>query len=327
MSKQANKTLIGGFVVGAVAILVVAVAVFASLDFLKKRQKYIIYFESSVYGLNVGAPVVFRGVEVGQVTDVYMQFEAKHMTIRTPVLIEIGGSRIEILDEKNQEKIVNLYREKPKILIADLIKKGLRAQLGMQSIVTGKLMVTLDFFPKKSPRFVDVLHQYPEIPTVPTTVQMLQESLRELPIQRITKALLSTLENMQRFTNSQEMKESIQKLNSLLGNVDNLISHLDQKVDPLASDMAATAAEARSTLAQTRKAIASAQGALENASGLLAGVKDEAEGLPKMQYEFTAAMREFANAASSFRVFIDYLERHPEMLLRGKEASTEGPVK
>ncbi len=227
MSKQASKTLIGGFVVGAIAILIVAIAAFASLDFFEQKTKYILYFDGSVFGLSMGAPVAFRGVEVGEVIDIYMQFDPEDESIRIPVLVEMGGARVEIVDAAEQEQTLSRYRADPEKLMANFVKMGLRAQLGMQSFVTGQLMVTLEFFPDKPARYVDAANVYPEIPTVPTTVQMLQETLRKLPLEKITNALLVNLEEMQRLIQSPELAESLRNLNGVMTNLDDPVRELE----------------------------------------------------------------------------------------------------
>jgi len=323
MSKQANKTLIGGFVVGAIAILILAIVAFASLDFFTPHHNYIIYFKGSVYGLSVGSPVTFRGVEIGEVTDILMQFDASDMSIRIPVIIEMGGAQVQITDKSGRESRVAGYRGNHQKMIADMIKRGLRAQLGMQSFVTGQLMVTLEFFPESRAEFVGMDDDYPEIPTVPTTAQMLQETIRNLPFRQITDSVLTTLQEIERILKSPELAETTRRINVVLGDIDRLVNHVDGKVDPLASAVEASAVDTRQTLADARKTISTARRAMENANTMISGMQDEVEGVSEMQYEFTTAMREFSSAAASFRVFIDYLERHPEMMLRGKQVEEE----
>ena len=116
MSKQANKTLIGIFVVGAVALVVAGVAIFGTGKFFSERHRLVMYFDGSVSGLNVGAPVVFRGVKIGTVTDIVLRADPADMSIQIPVFIEIEPNRFERIgkarDKRNLEEAVQLLMEK-----------------------------------------------------------------------------------------------------------------------------------------------------------------------------------------------------------------------
>src|SRR4030042_3764548 len=138
MSKQANKTMIGAFVVGATALVVAGVLVFGSAKFLKERHPFVMYFDGSVQGLDVGASVVFRGVKVGTVTDIELRTDPVNLTIQIPVFIEIE------MDRLKRTGTLPLKRT-PAEGMKLLVERGLRAQLELQSLVTGKLLVNLDF--------------------------------------------------------------------------------------------------------------------------------------------------------------------------------------
>ena len=138
MAKQANRMMIGGFVVLAVIIMAASLVVFGSGKFFKKTNKYVLYFDESVKGLSVGAPVLFQGVPVGSVTNIILQADLVKMKTQIPVIIEIEPERWKVrTGERNYRKVA-----------AKLIEMGLRAQLIMQSFITGQLMIQLDFYPK-----------------------------------------------------------------------------------------------------------------------------------------------------------------------------------
>ena len=137
MAKQANRMMIGGFVVLAVIIMAASLVVFGSGKFFKKTNKYILYFDESVKGLSVGAPVLFQGVQVGSVTSIILQADFVKMKTQIPVIIEIEPDRCKV---RTGERSYRKVAEK-------LIEMGLRAQLVMQSFITGQLMIELDFYP------------------------------------------------------------------------------------------------------------------------------------------------------------------------------------
>jgi paraquat-inducible protein B len=165
MSK-ASPAVIGGFVLGAVALIVIGLLVFGGTNWFAKRNQYVAYFPGSVKGLQVGAPVDFRGVTIGQVRQIRVLFDPQAVTARIPVIMELDPSQIEMTGpEPNQ-------RNEPE----RMIKAGLRAQLQSQSLLTGLLFVNLDFYPNAPARLVGGAEPYPEIPTVPSGFEQLQES-------------------------------------------------------------------------------------------------------------------------------------------------------
>lgn len=275
MSKPANKTLIGAFVIGAVALLVMAVLVFGSGKFLKKSFHAVVFFEGSIKGLNEGAPVIFKGVKIGSVKDIRVFYDAAYDSLRIPVIIELEPEKIERTDvaERRPEKNVKL-----------LIEKGLKAQLQMQSIVTGQLVIALDFFPDKSARYVGFIKKYPEIPTVPTAFEELTKMVQNLPIKEIAK-----------------------KLNLTLNSVRKLIQHIDKKIDPLVSNVSKTSEMAQGTLEGMQAVLKQTEKTLTTFSG------DS-----RMVYEMNAMISELSAAARSMRSLSEYLEQHPDSIIKGK---------
>ena len=161
MNQRANPKLIGAFVVGAVALVVVGVLLLGGAKWLTQKRTFVAYFEGSVKGLNVGAPVEFQGVQVGSVTDIQLQFLTAEKEFRIPVFIQIEPGR---MTEVGRQIEVHGQLLKP------LIERGLRAQLEMQSLVTGQLIVQLGMHPDTPIRLVGD-GKVPEIPTAPTTMQ------------------------------------------------------------------------------------------------------------------------------------------------------------
>jgi len=132
MSKQPNKTVIGAFVVGAIVLLTAGVLIFGSGKFLEKTNLYVLYFQGSVKGLNVGSPVMFRGVKVGSVKDISLKYEPKDLTMFIPVIVEIEQGKFQPVSgaEKLERRSVE-----------ELIEYGLKGQLKLLSVVTGQLMI------------------------------------------------------------------------------------------------------------------------------------------------------------------------------------------
>ena len=322
MSKQASKTLIGGFVIGAIALVVIGVLIFGSGRFLKEKNTYVLFFDGSLKGLNVGSSVVFRGVKIGSVTDVKCYVDPKEFSFSIPVFIEVEPGRFTSLGEDPGIKA-------PKNAIDLLVDRGLRGQLEMQSLVTGQLMVGLDFHPDKPANLVGLDMGHPEIPTIPTSLEELAKRVEKIPVEKIFQKLLSAVEGIERVVNSPEVMESvsslgqaIKELHSLVKNIDtrigplasnvnktmenaqDLIRDIDKQIVPMASSITETARAANNAVVQAEKTLNSLEGTVREDSNVI--------------YELTNALNELSEAARSIRLLSDYLNRHPESLLYGK---------
>jgi len=233
MSKKANKTLIGAFVVGAVFLLIAGLIVFSSGKLFRRTNKYVLFFEGSIKGLAIGAPVTFKGVKIGVVKDISLVFEPNTRFAVIPVIIETQPDLIKgAPDKRNRDNF------------QFLVENGLRAQLDMQSLLTGQLAVTLDFFPGKPARLLGLMKEYPEIPTIPSPFGELQKNISDIPVKDITLNL----------------QESMQSLNI--------------------------------ALKETRETII---------------------------FDVENTLREVKEAARTVRLLAEYLEQHPEALIKGKK--------
>src|ERR1017187_2043900 len=156
MSRKINKTVIGVFVVGALVLLMAAIVVFGSGELFKRTNKFVLYFDGSVKGLAIGAPVMFRGVGIGTVKDICLIYDSKAGTITLPVIVEIQQDRIKGAPSFGE---LNGARK--------MIALGLRGNLEVQSFLTGQLMISFDFYPDRPAKLRGILKGYPELPTLP----------------------------------------------------------------------------------------------------------------------------------------------------------------
>jgi paraquat-inducible protein B len=345
MAKQTNKTLIGGFVVGAVALIVAGVLIFGSGKFFQVSSKYVLFFRGSLKGLNVGAPVLFQGVQVGSVIDITIEADAEDQTAQIPVTIEIHPKKFKVVRGKRAS---DPYENLPL-----LIERGLRAQLQQQSFVTGQLMIGLDYYPDTPVRLVGIDTDYPEVPTIPTPLETLSKTFRDLNLQELVNRVTSAVKGIEELVNSPDLKGSISYLHLALEDTRKLIGNIDNQVGPLATTIDATVKDygklARNVDSQVKpvlsnvdetvkdfgklaqdldrqtdpvmsemeKALKEAILALKQARKTLAVAEaDLSEDSPTM-YELNNALREISAMARSIRQLADYLKRHPEALLSG----------
>jgi paraquat-inducible protein B len=305
---------------GAIALAVIAVVVLGSGKFFKQTLEVVCYFEGDIKGLNIGSPVVFRGVKIGSVTNIIIRFDPQKLDFKIPVFIEIEPDRLETIGPRPTRKG---ERMKP------LIDKGLRAQLEMQSFVTGQLQVGLDFFPDKPAKFVGADPKYIEIPTVPTPLEELAKKIEKLPIEKIFEKLLAAVDGIEKVVNSPELKGSVRSLQLALEDVRKLVHNLDNQVGPLASNLNETVKETRGVVHNLgdrigplsdniEKTIKSAEATLNAAQKAIEGIDGTVGEGSTVAYELTKTLEEVSSLARSIRHLTDYLERHPEALLRGK---------
>jgi paraquat-inducible protein B len=258
MSKQANKTLVGAFVVTAVILIIGALLVFGSGQIFKRTGKFVLFFEGSVKGLQIGAPVMFEGVKIGEVTDIALQFNEKDLSVFIPIYIEIDPSTIVVVGGSGRTDKAQY--------IQPLIQKGLKAQLQMQSIVTGQLMVYLDFWPDKPIKLVGSPDEkYKEMPTVPTDLQDLTKRLGELPLKDILVKLDGTLAGIEKLVNSPKLAEDLASLEQLIKNADKVVLQFDG-----------------------------------------------------LGTQTNSTLDEISRMSRSLRALAEYLERHPDALIKGK---------
>ena len=330
MSKQANKTVIGIFVVVAIALVVVAVLILGSGKFFKQTLIAVCYFEGSVGGLNIGAPVVFKGVRVGSVTDVILSVEVNKLIFTIPVYIEVEPDKFTIIGVRPREmKGQNLKA---------LIEKGLRASLETQSIVTGQMQVGLDFHPGKPAKFTQFKFdaKTPEIPTVPTPMQELTKKIEKIPIDEIFEKLSSTLMSIDKLVSSPAIPEAVRSVNLALGDVRKLVQDVDNRVGPLASSIEGTVSDygklARNadnkidtlslglgdTMKEIQKAVSGIEKTLGEAQSTLVEAKRTLSEDSTLSYEIAETLQELQKGARSIRLLADDLKRRPESVLWGK---------
>jgi ABC-type transporter Mla subunit MlaD len=335
MSQKISPTLIGAFVVGALTVVIVAVIAFGSGRLFRQTRDFVLYFDTSVNGLRIGAPVKFKGVEIGSVKDIRLQLEKGAQVNKIPVIVEID---LEKLTSRGASGTV--AKDVP-TFHQTVIKQGLRGQLLMESLVTGLLYVGLDFFPGTPIRLVQQEgghYQYPEIPTTPTTLEQAQDTvtrifnkLEEIDFKGLTQSLTETVDGVNQLVNSPDLKASLRalqqtmpKVDEALLNVGKLTTTMDSSVTALTGNLEQTSDAAREAMQQAVIAIKQTDGALKAAEAAMINVNGVMDQDSPTFYEFRKSMREVSAAARSLRLLSGYIERNPRALIFGKPENSEG---
>jgi paraquat-inducible protein B len=307
MAKQANRIMIGGFVVVAVILMAASLALFGSGKFFKKTQKFVLYFDESVKGLDVGAPVLFKGVRVGSVISVVIVVDSAKHQADIPVIIEIDLDRFELREAGQTED--------PQKNMPMLIKDGFRGMLTMQSLITGKLLIELDFYPDTPVNLKNINKRYTEIPTIPSTTSKLARALDKLDLEAVQKKLESALEGIAELTTNPDLAASIMHLKETLRDARKLVNRVDRQVDPLAEDTKKTVKDIGKLARNLDGRVGGVSDSLEKTLSSARGVISEDSPLI---VELQNTLKEISAMSRSIRELADYLEQHPETLIRGK---------
>lgn len=304
MSKKANPTLIGVFVVGAMTIAIFAIYFFAKQTLFTKIDKYSLYFPQSINGLDLGSPVKFKGVEIGWVSDILLEFERSSTYV--PVIINVPRKKA------STETMSSILLNKERFL--NEIQKGLRASLGLQSFLTGKYFIELDFFPEEPAVFLGINPPYSEIPTVYSDYEKMWLAIKE-SFEKISKIdflsignhIKSVAKKFDLKLDELNFKEINDKLIAAMESLRNMSSNIDKHIDPLSSDLKQTLGHASQAFEELKKAATSADNLMS----------------PDAPYggQINTTLEELSKAARSIRNLSDFLERNPNALLTGRRMS------
>ncbi|MEX1259180.1 MAG: MlaD family protein [Gemmatimonadota bacterium] len=323
MSARANPTAIGLFMIGAILLTVVGVGALASGFWFSKESTFISYFGESVNGLEVGAPVKFQGVPVGRVTDLLIRIELADKTFQVPVQYEVslprltsaGGTFVDLDDP---------------VVLRQQIADGLRAQLQMESIVTGQLYVELTYREDAAPPELEgAPTAYPEIPTAPSLLAAfgtqagslvgevlailfrVNEMLEEVNMAEINETVVASARAVERLADTPELRAALEEVPRMatqatrtLEEMERMAERLGELIDPLQAQLESTNAEVVLTLQTMRQALEDTRGFLSPDSGV--------------GYEIEGAMASLKDAADALRALVLSLERSPDMLIRGR---------
>ena len=326
MSKKANPTTIGLFFVAGLVLSVAGLLIFSSRSLFDPQQKCILYFNTSLKGLNPGALVKIRGVTVGSVVEILIRHNQATNDFSMPVIIAI--------DKKlAQTKSDELLRFDDQSDRERLIREGFRGRLDSESLVTGVLYVGLELVgDATAPVFHQIKPEYDEIPTVPSQIQQLlanlsqvdvrglsenvnrlvvrlDSSLGQLNVAEINAGLTNLLGAANQLVTSPNLTNSLASLRQMLDQAGSLLKRIDGRVDPLADSVTNALYDAQKTLGDLRVAI-------QNVSALIA--PDSA--IPS---DLRQALEDVGNASRSVADLAQFLQRNPNALLTGRKHRKE----
>jgi paraquat-inducible protein B len=318
MSKKANPTVVGSFVVGAIALSIVGVMILGGGTFMEERFTGIMYFDESISGLDVGAPVDFQGVRIGTVTGVRMEMDAtREGAVFRPVTFQIEFNRIyfrggrKSRGDEVKEQVERLVQE-----------RGFRARLATQSILTGKLKIEMGYFPEapinRKHRDTDLW----EMPTIPSPLAAVKSEVQELPLTDIIQETYRVIRNVGDILDPEKTGQTMNALNATLAQLDGVIQQIRDTIQPITTEGAGAIVDVRTSLQELqsifKKIDDNIQPMLDSMTDTSSRVGNLLDPESPMRGEINLLIAEMRETSRSMRLLTEYLEQHPESLLRGK---------
>ncbi|OSQ35835.1 MlaD family protein [Thalassospira mesophila] len=317
-----RSALVGGFVLGAMVLIVVAILLFGGMTLFAHKTRAVVFFQGSVAGLQIGAPVTFRGMRVGSVRSISLQINSDDLIATVPVFIELEENGVTMSSSPGADMPVD---------IAKLVDAGLRAQLATQSLVTGQFAVELDMKPNTQAHLSGSDMGVPEIPTLPSEFQHIKEQFSDLPLQELAERAVRTLESLEILSRNlnAEIGPSATSLRATSDAARAAVMSANDAVSVLQGDVSRTLANIDRLIATGQKqldksgpaldqTLLSANRAIGKAETLMNSVNSLADPRSQMRADLEAAMRDLAASASSLRGFSSEIERNPGAILTGR---------
>lgn len=331
--RHGNPALLGLFVIGALVLLFTTVFTVAGGKLFASKQRVVMYFGGSIYGLQVGAPVVFRGVRLGSVSSVGVKWDAAGHHVSIPVVAELDAEALRNVGGSDAEADL-------RATVQTLVGNGLRAQLAMQSVLTGQLYIDLDFRPDKPSLSQGSSTRHPEIPTVATVFQELRNQIDQIDVKRLIEDIGVIASTTRAMVSAPELSRALKDLDDITQHLARLSQRLDQRSGPLLDRAESALDAARKTTEDLRVAASAVTdsarrvGTTFNPEGPLSTkLRNAADELARtgvvlresvgtdapLNRDLQRALTDLASAARSLRELADTLNQQPESVLRGRQ--------
>ena len=338
MSLSSHKTAVGFFSIAGVALLVFGLVALGGGRFWKTENEYVLYFGSSVNGLSIGAPVVFRGVPLGSVTHISLVANSTKSNVTIPVnistneYIQINASAV-ILATGSSLKSETEEAD----VIRDMVAKGMRGRLQLSSLITGQYRVELDFYPDTPAEFKSSTPEF-EIPTIMSPMDTLTKTFQHIPVQKIVNQMDKVLTRLASLAERGDLERAVKGCADMFESANALLEALHELQTPLKGILANTEkasstmpgavesvsaglADLPKTLASCREAMASLSQASSQFGRASASVHATKNPDAPVFQEMQRTLREAREALRSVRDLSTAVERRPESLIRGRKGA------
>ncbi len=317
MTESRKPFFIGVFLLSGVALLAAGLLLLSRDSLLTRPAEYVVYFTGALDGLDVGADVTYRGVKVGNVRQIDLSYDRTLNDVVMPVTIRITA---ESARSKGDERGFDRFVER-------LIERGLRAQLQTPSLLTGKAIVALDFFPDqqgyiRDPHIIDL----PAIPTVPSRIDQAADVLRELvsglkeiPMKETLDAANKTLLAFERLASAPETEAGMKSLSVTLNNFEQISEQLQQRLPTTLDNVESGSTELKEALVDVRHAAQSARDALQEMEGMVSDGRRSIGPQSELQYELLQSLQNLGQASKALQRTAESIEQQPQSIIFGKK--------
>jgi paraquat-inducible protein B len=313
---RGQPRLIGLFVLGAIVLLGAGIATLSARRLLAEHRTYVVFFPYAVGGLRAGAPVTFRQVQVGQVRDVDLVFTGE--TFGSSWIMAVVEIRRNALRDPSGKAADQSDAELARIMIAS----GLRASVRSSSMIAGQRSVDLDLRPDTPARLSGIKAPYPELPTAPTGMEVINErveatlkKLSDVPVDEVLIQLNATLASLQKAVDQGDVPGTLRGMRTTLEGATRTL----QSTEKAMTQVDAVSGQAAVTLASIDQTMKSLQKTLERLDKTLVTVEKGVEGTGELRLETLRTVTEMQELMKSLRARAEMLQQRPESLLRGRE--------
>ena len=316
-----RQTAVGAFVLGGIVLALGAIVFFGNFNLFNPPMRAAVIFQDSIAGLSIGSPVTFRGVPVGAVASIAIQFDAKTNSASIPVTIRVEPDRARVARPQGSTPLD----------MPDLIKRGLRAQLNIQSFVTGQAQIDLDFDPASPAVLHPGVTNLPEIPTRPSPIEMAKQQLSQLPFRELADHADATFESLRTLSDQldqglpplvdslkatsdragQTVETAGQAIKALQGRLETTLSNIDRLTVSADGQLTQRGADLHNLLTSSNQAMLEAR-------DLLGDLRSVTSSRSADRANVESTLRDLAAAAASMRGFASDVERNPQLLLTGR---------
>ncbi|PKO67084.1 MAG: MCE family protein [Betaproteobacteria bacterium HGW-Betaproteobacteria-16] len=340
MKRKANATLIGSFVMAGAALIAVAIIALAGNTLFTSKERAVMHFSGSVYGLQVGAPVVFRGVRVGSVESIEVFYDRATDDFSIPVVVGLDSNVVSGLDGKRADVDVGLA-------LPALIERGLSGQLATQSLLTGLLYVDLDLRPQRESNVRGTYEGMTEIPTTVTAIQNIRDQFEGMDFRAIADDLSAIAASARAVVSGPQLKQALNDLTEMAASFNRMSTRLDKRLDPLADELQQALAATRKAMEDMQQAARSVnetadgvgrtsdrvgdllapdaplvqnlQRAADEVGRTAAALRAATSGDSTLMVGADRALEDLSRAARALRDLAETLAQQPDALLRGRE--------
>lgn len=319
-TKKNTSFAIGAFIIGAMVLVFIALLFFSGGQLFSQKERVIMYFEGSVQGLQVGAPVKLKGVVLGEITDIRINFENNGHPLMTAVTADLVMARV-------SRKGIDVDSE----FLAEAIQDGLRAQLNFQSFLTGMLYVELDFFPDSALKIYNFQDDILELPTVATDFEEISRNLQDLNVKGLIDNVDNLILEVNKIVVSGRIQELLSSVTAAAKSIDKTASTVDKEVAMLSQNLNTTSRELNlllkninsqnpSLTQQLSQNLMALQNSLDQFTKATETLNHTLSEDAPLVNQLNTTLQDISSSARAFRNLSETLEQQPESLWRGRNS-------